>query len=91
MKLAVLVAAVLAGCAGFDGSGLVPGRSTVAQVEAVMGRAADKRPGAGGETVYYPVPKWFLAHVSPDGVLRETYLIDDPNRVQHDSPRRRLH
>jgi len=38
----------------------------------------------------HPTPKWFLAHVSPDGVLRETYLIDDPHWVQPDSPRRRL-
>jgi hypothetical protein len=151
---------LLAGCASFEGRGLVPGQSTAADVEAVMGRAAEKRPAAGGETVYYfprlpwgyatyaariasdgklvsleqrltednirklnpgatraeevrdllgppfepmkqalsgneiwtypmriagfPRPKWFLAHFSPDGVLRETYLIDDPNAVRHD-------
>jgi hypothetical protein len=131
-----------------------------------MGRAADKRPAAGGETVYYfprlpwgyatyaarisadgklialeqrlttdnieklkpgvtraeevrdllgppfepmkaplgereiwtypmrvpghPTPKWFLVQLSPDGVLRETYLIDDPHWIQRDSPRRAL-
>ena len=152
-RIAILL--LLAGCASFEGRGLVPGQSTAAEVEAVMGRAADKRPGAGGETVYYfprlpwgyatyaariapdgklisleqrlteentqklkpgatradevrdllwppfepmkqalsgneiwtypmripgyPTPKWFLAHLSPDGVLRETWLIDDPN------------
>ena len=37
----------------------------------------------------HPTPKWFLAHISPDGVLRETYLIDDPNWVRQDSPRSR--
>jgi hypothetical protein len=145
---------------------LVPGQSTAAEVEAVMGRAADKRPAGGGETVYYfprlpwgyatyaariaadgrlvaleqrltpqnieklkpgvtradevrnllgppfepmkaplgdreiwtypmripgyPRPKWFLVQLSPDGVLRETYLIDDPHWIQPDSPRRHL-
>jgi len=156
---------LLAGCASFDGRGLVPGQSTVADVEAVMGEAADKRPGAGGETVYYyprlpwgyatyaariapdgklvaleqrltqenidklkpgatradevrdllgppyepmkqarsaneiwtypmrlpglPTPKWFLAHISPDGVLREKHMIDDPHWVQPDATRGR--
>jgi hypothetical protein len=155
---AILLALLVAGCASFEGRGLVAGQSTVADVEAVMGRAADKRPGAGGETVYYfprlpwgyatyaariapdgklvaleqrltrenieklkpgvtrgaevldllgppyepmkqalsgsviwtypmrvtdhPTPKWFLATVSSDGVLREAYLIDDPNYVR---------
>lgn len=38
----------------------------------------------------YPTPKWFLVQLSPDGVLRETYLIDDPHWIQPDSPRRHL-
>jgi hypothetical protein len=164
--IAFALAALLAGCASFEGRGLVPGRSTAAQVEALMGPAADKRPAAGGETVYYfprlpwgyatyaarigadgrfialeqrltaenieklkpgvtradevrdllgppfepmkqalsgneiwtypmrisgyPTPKWFLAQLSADGVLRETYLIDDPHWTQRDSPRRGL-
>jgi hypothetical protein len=154
---------LITGCASFDGRGLVPGQSTVADVEALMGPAADKRVAAG-ETVYYyprlpwghatyvariapdgrlialeqrlteenlqklkpgvtradavrellgppyepmkqaltgneiwtypmrirgdPTPKWFLAHLSPDGVLREAYLIDDPNFARPDSGRR---
>jgi hypothetical protein len=36
----------------------------------------------------YPTPKWFLAQISSDGVLRETYFIDDPNYARPDSPRR---
>ncbi len=160
-------AAVLAaGCASFDGRALQPGRSTAAEVEAVMGLAADRRPAAGGETVYYfprlpwgyatyaariapdgtlialeqrltleytgrvrsgvtragevldllgppfqpvkaplsgndlwtypmrvpgdPTPKWFLVQLSPDGVVRETYTINDPHWDQPDSPRRSL-
>jgi hypothetical protein len=154
--LVLLLGMVSAGCASFDGRGLVAGRSTLADVESVMGAAADKRRGAGGETVYYyprqpfgyatyaariapdgklialeqrlttenmdklkpgvtraeevldllgppyrpmkqatsgeeiwtypfrvpgfPMPRWFLAHISPDGVLREKNMIDDPTR-----------
>jgi hypothetical protein len=165
--LVLLLVTVSAGCASFDGRGLVAGQSTLADVESVMGAAADKRPAAAGETVYYyprlpwgyatyaarigadgklvaveqrlteeniaklkpgvtraeevldllgppfepmkqatsgnviwtypmripgfPTPKWFLAHVSPDGVLRETYMIDDPNWVRQDAPGRRFH
>jgi hypothetical protein len=160
----LLLALLLAGCASFDGRGLVPGQSSVAEVEAAMGPAADKRPGANGETVYYyprlpwgyatyaarigpdgklvaieqrlteeniaklkpgatradevrdllgppfepmkqalsgkeiwtypmriaghPTPKWFLVHISPQGVLSETYMIDDPQWVQYDTPGR---
>lgn len=162
----IIAFTLIAGCTSFSGSSLVPGQSTVADVEAVMGAAADKRPAPGGETVYYfprlpwgyatyaariapdgkliameqrlttenidklkpgvtraeevrdllgppfepmkmplrerevwtypmrvpgyPTPKWFLVQLSSDGVLRETYLIDDPNWIQRDSPRRTL-
>jgi len=165
--LAFVLAVLLAGCASFEGRGLVPGQSTAAEVEALMGPAAEKRPAAGGETIYYfprlpwgyatyaariapdgklvaleqrltpenisklkpgvtradevrdllgppfepmkaplrdreiwtypmripgyPIPKWFLVQLSSDGVLRETYLIDDPHWTQPDSPRRGLH
>jgi hypothetical protein len=156
------LAALLAGCASFEGASLVPGQSTAAEVETVMGSPAEKRPGPGGETVYYyprlpwgyatyaariapdgrlialeqrltrenfdklqvgatridevrdllgppyqpmkqalsgndiwtyptrtehPTPKWFLVQFSPDGVLREKYLIDDPQWVRQDHPR----
>jgi hypothetical protein len=159
-RLAVLAAALLA--AACAGPRLVPGQSSAAEVEAALGPAADKRVGAGGETVLFyprlpwgyatyaarispggtlvaieqrltlentarlkpgasraedvldllgppfepmkaplgdrviwtypmrlpgdPTPKWFLVQLSGDGVLRETYFIDDPNHVQRDSP-----
>ena len=149
------VSLLAAGCASYDGHNLVPGQSTAADVEASMGRAAEKRTGAGGETVYYypqlpwgyasyaarvgadgklvaveqrltldninqvktgvtrvdevrdllgppyepmkqartgneiwtypmrvpghPTPKWFLVTLTPNGVVSEAYLIDDPN------------
>jgi hypothetical protein len=164
--VALALFTLTAGCASFAGSKLVPGQSTAAEVEALMGPAADKRPAAGGETVYYfprlpwgyatyaariapdgrlialeqrltlenidrlkpgftraeevrdllgppfepmkapladreiwtypmripgyPTPKWFLVQLSSDGVLRETYFIDDPHWLQPDSPRRAL-
>jgi hypothetical protein len=25
-----------------------------------------------------PMPKWFVVQISPDGVVRETYLMNDP-------------
>jgi hypothetical protein len=37
----------------------------------------------------YPTPRWFLVQLSSDGLLRETYFIDDPHWIQPDSPRRR--
>ena len=153
----LLLLMLVAGCASYDdGRGLVPGQSTAADVEAVMGPAADKRPAAGGETVYYypslpfgyatyaariapdgklialeqrltpenmdklkpgvtraeemldllgppyrpmkqatsgdeiwtypflvpgfRLPRWFVARISPDGILREKDTIDDPTR-----------
>jgi len=161
--LALALVALAAGCASFGGRGLVPGQSTAAEVESVMGAAADKRSAAGGETVYYfprlpwgyatyaarigadgklvaleqrltrenidklkpgvaraddvrdllgppfepmkqaltgneiwtypmrvaghPTPKWFLVHITPEKVVSETYLIDDPHWLQPDSRR----
>jgi hypothetical protein len=154
--LLLLLVMVSAGCASYDGRGLVPGQSSAADVEALMGPPADKRPAAGGETVYYyprlpygsatyaariapdgklialeqrltpenmdklkpgvtraeevldllgppyrpmkqstsgdeiwtypfrvpgfPIPRWLLAHISADGILREKNMIDDPTR-----------
>jgi hypothetical protein len=158
-----LALVALAACASVGGRGLVPGQSTAAEVESVMGAAADKRSAAGGETVYYfprlpwgyatyaarigadgklvaleqrltrenidklkpgvaraddvrdllgppfepmkqaltgneiwtypmrvaghPTPKWFLVHITPEKIVSETYLIDDPHWLQPDSRR----
>jgi hypothetical protein len=157
--LALALVLLVAACASTAGRRLVPGQSTAADVEAAMGRPAEKRPAPGGETVYFyphlpwgyatyaarigsdgklvaveqrlteqniallkpgvtrgqevrdllgppfepmkqalsgneiwtypmriagnPTPKWFLAHVSPEGVLTETYLMDDPHFNRH--------
>jgi len=73
--LALGVVAVLAGCAGYSGHGLVPGQSSAEEVEARMGPAADRRAGAGGETVRYYSRQpngreMYAARIGPDGKLR---------------------
>ena len=66
-RLSLFFAALLlAGCSTFDGSHLVSGTSTAAQVEATMGAPAEKLAGTGGDTL------WFY----PGGrLLRETYAV----------------
>ena len=73
-RLVFVLAVALAGCASFEGRGLVPGQSTASEVESVMGPAADKRVTVGGETVYYyPRLPWgyatYAARIAPDGRL----------------------
>jgi len=68
-------ALALAGCAGYSGHGLVPGQSTADEVEALMGPSAERRPGAGGETVRYYSRQpngreMYAARIGPDGRLR---------------------
>lgn len=76
MRTAVplLVCAVLAGCAGFDGRGLVPGESTAQEVETLMGPSADQRQLSGGESVRYysrqPYGRMtYAARIGADGKL----------------------
>jgi hypothetical protein len=65
---------LLAGCAGYSGHDLVPGQSTVSDIEATMGAPAMVREAANGEKVYwYPrLPlgrESYAARVAPDGRL----------------------
>jgi len=151
---------LLAGCAGYDGRTLVPGQSSAAEVEKIMGPAADKRAGPDGESVlWFPrlpagrvsyaarigkddrliaveqrltkenverlkpgvsreadvrdllgpperidafprqqrdawtyqaqgiQPQLIVVQVSPDGVVREAYMYDDPAQSARDGPR----
>ena len=50
-----LAATLFSGCASYSGSSLVAGRSTSAEVEALMGKPAERveKPG-GGSVLYYP-------------------------------------
>ena len=78
MKLKLLVTVVslvLAGCASFDGRGLVPGKSTEQEVTALMGVPADSIKLPGGDTMLYfprqPEGRMsYAARIAPDGVLR---------------------
>ena len=68
------LAIALAACASFDGRGLVPGQSTAADVESVMGAPAETRKMANGETwLYYPRQPYgrvtFVARLGPGGRL----------------------
>ena len=65
---------LVAGCAGYEGRGLVPGQSTAAEVDALMGPAAERRPGPNGETVLWfprlPAGRMsYAARIGPDGKL----------------------
>jgi hypothetical protein len=63
---------ILAGCASFDGRGLAPG-APAAQVESVMGPAADKRVHGGETWLYYPRQPYgmvnYVARFDADGRL----------------------
>ena len=50
-----LAACLISGCASYSGRGLIPGKSTTAEVEALMGQPAERleKPG-GGSVLYYP-------------------------------------
>jgi hypothetical protein len=72
---AAALAALLSGCAGYGGSDLIAGKSTVAEVQASMGVPAEKLALPGGDSVwYYPRgPQGrhtFAVTLGPDGVLR---------------------
>ncbi len=61
-----LATALLSACASYSGSSLIPGQSTAAEVEALMGKPAERLDKAGGGIVlYYPR--------GPAG--RETYAV----------------
>jgi hypothetical protein len=76
-KIAGILAglALLAGCASFSGSSLVPGKSTRAEVEGTMGRPAEVLSRPNGDTLLYysRLPygrEMYVATVGSDGVLR---------------------
>jgi hypothetical protein len=74
-KILLLGAALLAGCASYDGRGLVPGKSTTAEVEQLMGPPADKTGGPSGDSVWFyprgPMGRHtYAVRVAPDGVVR---------------------
>src|SRR5687767_15880976 len=100
--LTLWLAALLAGCASFDGRGLQPGQSTAADVERAMGAPAEKRQ-VGAETwYYYPRQPYgrqtFVARLTPEGRLvaveprlnPETIAKIVPNTTRSRSEERRV-
>jgi len=71
----ILAAALLvAGCASYDGRGLQPGKSTAAEVQALMGVPDEWQPSPGGSIWWYsrgPLG-WhsYAVDLGSDGVLR---------------------
>jgi hypothetical protein len=74
--LAILAVALLSACASLqEGSGLVPGTSTAADVQAAMGQPAQTLSVAGGLTaLYYPLlpegRRTYVAMIGADGRLK---------------------
>jgi hypothetical protein len=70
-----LVILVLAGCAAYDGSSLIAGKSTAADVESLMGQADEKLAVADGSSVwFYTRPSGgntYAVRLGPDGIVRD--------------------
>ena len=75
--IVLLAGALLCGCASYDGRGLQPGRSTAAEVEALMGPPAERRrtPDGGTVEVFTRSPlgrHTYMVAFGADGVMRST-------------------
>lgn len=75
LKLIPVLALLMASCASYDGSSLVPGKSTAADIQATMGAPAERQAAGGGLTTWwYPRgPMGYHSYallVGSDGVLK---------------------
>jgi hypothetical protein len=74
-RLIIIAAALAAGCASFGVGRIVPGKSTAADVEAKMGRPAERISLPGGDSVWhYPrgqARQTFSVRVGQDGIVRD--------------------
>ena len=80
--LLVFSALLVSGCAGYSGSNLKPGVSTLPEVHATMGKPAMtwKNPDGSQQLAYPRGPagtQTFMAHVGPDGKLRRIEKVLD--------------
>jgi hypothetical protein len=78
---------------------VVRNRSTMQEVRDLLGPPFEPTKFARMEREIwtYPMriagdlnPKWFIVQMSPDDVVRETYLMDDPQFQPEDTPFRRF-
>lgn len=73
--LIALLTLLLAGCTTFNGKDLMPGKSTAAEAESMMGRADQRLKLANGDSALYfsrlPYGRAvYVVTVSPDGVMK---------------------
>ena len=72
--LIAALAALLAGCASYDGSSLVPGKSTGADIQATMGTPVERQTYPGETVWWYPrgPAGWhsYAVTVGSDGILK---------------------
>jgi hypothetical protein len=86
-------ALLLASCASYDGRGLVPGKSSEAEVVGLMGKPAQTLQGPGGGKLLYfsrlPFGRdIYKATIGPDGLLRsleQTLTRPNINRIAANS------
>lgn len=88
MKHIAVVAVLLAGCASYGGSSLVPGQSTAKDVEALMGAPADRVDVSGGDAIwFYPRQEYgretYAVRLSPAGVVRSVEQVLTEENLKH--------
>ena len=74
-RLLTALALLLGGCASYDGRGLVPGQSTGADAEALMGAPTERVKSGDGDTILFysrqPLGReMYAVRVAPDGRVR---------------------
>jgi hypothetical protein len=75
LRALLLLATLLAGCAAYDGGGLVPGQSVAEEVEREMGPPAERLAVANGDELwFYPRQPFgrqmYAVSIRRDGVMR---------------------
>lgn len=75
IRLLAVLTILLGGCASYDGRGLMPGQSTAADVEALMGAPVERLKASDGDTIWFysrqPFGRQMYAvRIAPDGRMR---------------------
>ena len=82
--------ALLAGCASYDGRGLVPGQSRSGDVQALMGAPTERIAVSGGDTLWFYTrnPAGFHSYavrIGADGVVRsieQRLTVENVNKLR---------
>jgi len=75
LATSLAIVLLLAGCASYDGRGLVPGQSRAEDVQSLMGTPSEKITASGNDTLWFYSrnPSGFHSYavrIGPDGVVR---------------------